>query len=397
MMHTCRSRDLASSLAVLLAAAGIGGAQEPPTADYYVYAAAESQDEVSLIRFGPGGAEIVKTIKVGLFPLETDGPHGLALAPDGSHWFVSIAHGRPFGQIHKYATGTDRKVGAVEVGLFPASMQLSAAGLLFVVNFNLHGDVVPSTISVVETDSMIELARITTCAMPHGSRLTADGARHYSVCTRDEQLVEVDARALKVRRRLYLTPGHERELEPDVTEAAKAQAEDSSARGPGRAGGGGDREAPAPRCGPTWVQPSPDGAFVYVACNKNKEVLEVDVAKWRIARRFATGPGPYNLDLTPDGRLLVVTYKGGQAVGVWDLAEGRELGAVPSSRRLPHGIAIAPDSRYAFVSVEGVGGEPGTVDIIDLETFRQVASVDMGKQAGGIVFWRLADSKERGE
>ena len=130
-----------------------------------------------------------------------------------------------------------------------------------------------------------------------------------------------------------------------------------------------------------------DGRFVYVACNRNSEVLEIDRESWSLKRRFATGAGPYNLDLTPDGRRLVVTYKGAQATGVIDLDSG-EVRSVANTRRLPHGVAISPDSRYAFISVEGIGGEPGTVDIVDLESVTLAATVDMGKQAGGIGFWK---------
>jgi DNA-binding beta-propeller fold protein YncE len=49
---------------------------------------------------------------------------------------------------------------------------------------------------------------------------------------------------------------------------------------------------------------------------------------------------------------------------------------------------ISPDSRYAFVTQEGVGAEPGAVDVIDLRTLARVASVDVGQQAGGIDFWK---------
>ena len=41
-------------------------------------------------------------------------------------------------------------------------------------------------------------------------------------------------------------------------------------------------------------------------------------------------------------------------------------------------------SRYAFVTIEGVGAEPGAVDVIDLASRTKVASVDVGQQAGGI-------------
>src|SRR5438477_11328840 len=94
--------------------------------------------------------------------------------------------------------------------MFPATIDLSPDGeFLYVVNFNLHGDMVPSSVSVVATDDMTEIARIPTCAMPHGSRLNAGGTRHYSVCMMDEQLIEIDAAALKVSRHFTLTRGRE--------------------------------------------------------------------------------------------------------------------------------------------------------------------------------------------
>jgi DNA-binding beta-propeller fold protein YncE len=55
---------------------------------------------------------------------------------------------------------------------------------------------------------------------------------------------------------------------------------------------------------------------------------------------------------------------------------------------LPSGLVISPDDRYAFVTLEGVGSEPGTVDVIDLRAMARVASVDVGQQAGGIDFWK---------
>ena len=288
--------------AVSAAMAGPSVAQEPPQADYYVYVAAESQDEVALVRFGPGGAEVSRTIEASLNPTDIDGPHGIAVSPDGSNWYVSIAHGLPFGQIQRFATGSDRKLGAAQVGLFPATMSVTPGGLLFAVNFNLHGDPVPSSVSVVETGSMTEIRKVTTCAMPHGSRLSPDARRHYSVCMMDDQLVEIDVPSLDVSRRLYLEPGAERDLPPGT-------AESSSVIG-NRPGSGGTA-----RCGPTWVQPSPDGGRAWIACNKNREVLEVDLDAWQVTRRFVTGAGPYNLDVTPDGTTLVVTYKSDHAVG----------------------------------------------------------------------------------
>jgi DNA-binding beta-propeller fold protein YncE len=69
---------------------------------------------------------------------------------------------------------------------------------------------------------------------------------------------------------------------------------------------------------------------------------------------------------------------------VFDLASGRLLGRVATSTTLAHGIAVTHDSRYAFVTVEGVGSEPGKVDVIDLRTLSRVADVRVGQQATGV-------------
>lgn len=375
-MHTPKFTTYRRAIAVWVSlfalAAPIAGASAQESGSggpsYYVYVAAESEDRVDLIRFDDTGASLVDSVFVGRFPTEIDGPHGLAVDPGGEHWYVSLAHGNPFGSVVAYSTATNRPAGSADLGLFPATMEVTPAGLLFAANFNLHGAHEQSSVSVVDVGSMIEVARIPTCVMPHGSRLTADGSRHYSVCMMDDLLVEVDAHRLEVARRFHLAPGAERPWSRDWLPSRPLRAE---------------------TCGPTWAHPSVDGSRVYVACNRNAQVLEIDAASWRVARRFDTGQGPYNLDVTPDGERLVVTYKGGQATGVWDLASGEEVARVPNTRTLPHGIAISPDSRYAFVSIEGVGGEPGTVDVIDLAAGVRAASVDVGKQAGGIAFWKV--------
>ena len=100
------------------------------------------------------------------------------------------------------------------------------------------------------------------------------------------------------------------------------------------------------------------------------------------------GMGPYNLEVTSDGRLLVATYKSGAHVGIWDLTMGEELARIKTTRTVPHGVAVSDDDRYAFVTLEGVGGEPGTVEVYDLEARERVAVADVGKQAGGIIFWK---------
>ena len=42
-----------------------------------------------------------RVVQVGTMPSDNDGPHNLAVAPDGKSYYVSIAHGTPFGSLWK--------------------------------------------------------------------------------------------------------------------------------------------------------------------------------------------------------------------------------------------------------------------------------------------------------
>ena len=90
------------------------------------------------------------------------------------------------------------------------------------------------------------------------------------------------------------------------------------------------------------------------------------------------------------GSKLVATLKGEQAVAVFDLEAGEEVGRISASQSVTHGVVTSPDGRYAFVSNEAVGSTLGTLDVIDLDTLELVASVELGHQSGGIDFWRMA-------
>ena len=127
---------------------------------------------------------------------------------------------------------------------------------------------------------------------------------------------------------------------------------------------------------------------MYVACNKSNEILEIDVDRWTLARRLPAADGVYNLAVTHDGQLLLATNKRAQSLSVFELATGKELARIPTKRRIVHGVVVSPDDRYAFVSVEGIGSQPGTVEVMDLRTRAAVAAADVGQMAGGIDFWK---------
>jgi len=404
----------AASAVVLLSASPLQARQEPspppaPTSDYWVYIGAESADVIHRVRFGPAGTVVEKSFAVGEYAAEIEGPHGLIISPDARYLYMTTGHGTPDGRLWKYELGPDTLVApGILLGMFPASLDVTPDGLYtFSSNFNLHGDMVPSSISVVYTPSMMEVDRIVTCTMPHGSRIDPSGSFHYSACMMDDQLVEIDTRTFRVSRRFSVAVGKEGPLPLDaglmaMDHGAHAHMDHSMPTAPpptpsgppmdpaeiGYAEGG--RHVMEPNsCSPTWAHPSPDGEKVYVACNKSDEILEVDREDWTVTRRYATGRGPYNVDVTQDGRLLVATLKQGGMFEVFDRASGESLGIFKNSTTVAHGIALSPDSRYAFVTSEGVGAEPGRVDVYDLTVLAHVGSAALAQQTGGIAFWKM--------
>lgn len=379
-----------------LPAGGQSNTPQKPIKTYWVYVGAESADLIHRLRFGPDGLVVERTTTIGELPNEMEGPHGLQTSPDGKYLYMTTGHGRPDGKLWKYELGekADTLVGeGLSLGFFPASLDLTPDGLYSLsVNFNLHGDMVPSTVSVVFTPNHTEVARIVTCTMPHGSRVDPGGTRQYSTCMMDDQLVEIDTRTFELSRRFSLAKGKEG---PVVDEhAGHAMPTPAGAPrpviDPAEVGYAGMKHDMAPAtCSPTWAQPSFDGKKIFVACNKADEILEVDRDSWSLTRRLPTGRGVYNLAVTADGKHLVATLKQGHMVEIFDLASGKSLARIKTSNNIAHGVTVSPDSRYAFVSSEGVGSAPGKVDVIDLQARAIAGTVNVGQQASGITFWKM--------
>jgi DNA-binding beta-propeller fold protein YncE len=353
-------------------AARKGEAAASAALDYLVYVVCEAADKIVLVRFGPAGGRIEHETHIGLMPTEINGPHGIVVSPDKKFIYVTVGHGRPDGSVWKLKAGTEEVVRYKSLGLFPATVDISSDGeFLYAANANFHGDMVPSSISVVATGEMIEMKRITTCTMPHGSRVNPQGTKQYSACMMDDMLAEIDTQTFEVSRHFLLSTGKEM----GMAGAPHAQMKMGELT-----------------CVPTWAQPSNDGSEIYVACNKSNEIVAVDFASWKVARRFAAGTGVYNFAMTKDGR-LVATNKRGQSVSVFDPKSGKELARIPTKRKVVHGAVVSPDNRFVFISVEGIGSDPGTLEAIDLESLKTVATVDLPPQAAGVDFWKTEPSK----
>ena len=338
---------------------------------YQVGVVSESGDRVTWLRFSEGTLSVLRVIPVGVMPTEIDGPHNLAVAPDQSAYYITIAHGTPFGSLWKFDAATDTVLGRAPLEMFPTTIGLTPGGeLALVANSDFHGDhprVNP--VSVIYTPTMTPVTDIPACDMPHGVKVNHAGTFAYVSCMHSDELLEVDLATLAVTRR------------------ASTGAASASMAGMGH----GDAPAaghPDDSCQPTFVSVSPDDRTLYAACNHSATLQAWDAATFTRTGQVAVGAGAYNVEPSPDGTLVIVTNKKAQSISLVDAATLAELARIPVTRKIVHGVAYAPDGRYAFISQESIGADSGAVDIIDLAARKDVGTITIPGQPTGIAILR---------
>ncbi|MGH7656626.1 MAG: YncE family protein, partial [Gemmatimonadales bacterium] len=282
--------------------------------------------------------------------------HNIAASADGRFYYISIAHGVPYGTLWKMAVDGDTLVGRAPLELFPTTVALTPDGeLAFVANSDFHGDHPRvNVVSVVHTPTMTTIANLPACDMPHGVKSNHAGTLVYVSCMHSDELLEIDVATLAIARRVPTGTGDPM---------------DHSADG---------------HCSPTYVSVSPDDRRIYLACNHGNTLQIRDAASLRLLSEVEVGPGAYNVGTSPDGRFVVVTNKKDQSVSIVDPHAGRELARVPVTKPVVHGVAFSPDGRFAYISAESVGADPGAVDMLDLTSRRIIATIPVPAQPTGI-------------
>lgn len=357
---------LISLLALLT---GIAVPPLPPHPHYRILVASESGDIVTELAWNGTALAVAEVIPVGLMPADIDGPHNVAVAPDGSAWYVTIAHGTPYGSLWKMAVGSDSLLGRAQVEMFPTTIALTPDGALaFVANSDFHGDHPRvNVVTVVQTATMTPITNLPACDMPHGVKVNHAGSVVYVSCMNSDEVLEIDRQSLRIRRR-------------HKTGEGMAHA----AAGPAGPPMHGTTATAAHDCSPTFVSVSPDDQRLYVACNHGNTLQVLDAASLELVKEIPVGTGAYNVEPSLDGRWVIVTNKKAQSVSVIDAQNLTEVARIPTSKPLPHGVAFAPDRRWAFISAESVGADPGAVDVIDLNSRQRVASIAVPRQPTGI-------------
>ncbi|MDF3052761.1 MAG: hypothetical protein K0S19_866, partial [Geminicoccaceae bacterium] len=313
----------------------IVGLLAPPAAaqsgepGYRVGVVSESGDVTTWLKPVGNGLAVDRVVPVGIMPTGIDGPHNITVSPDGRNYYVTVAHGTPYGSLWKMAVNGDSLVGRAQVELFPTTVSLTPDGqFAFVANSDFHGDHPRvNVVSVVHTPTMNKITDIPACDMPHGVKVNHAGTRIYVSCMHSDELLQLDVGTFRVSRRAKTGEGHS-----------------ASATGPAHHG------PPTPlvsgvakECSPTFVSVSRDDKRLYIACNYGNNLQVWDAAELRLVKEVPVGKGAYNVEPSPDGKVIVVTNKKDQSVSLIDGVKLTEIARIPTSKKVVHGVAFSPD------------------------------------------------------
>ena len=136
------------------------------------------------------------------------------------------------------------------------------------------------------------------------------------------------------------------------------------------------------------VMSIPGAAQTLVVGNKNADTagfVDLDSGEMRVER--ATGPGPHEVAVSPDGRIAAVVAYGsaeepGKTIGLFDVASATAIGMIDlGAHNRPHGIVWLPDSRHLAATVQG----SGHLLVVDSETREIVKAVATGAQGSHMV------------
>jgi YVTN family beta-propeller protein len=348
---------------------------------YRIGVVSESGDIATWLKPAGTGLSVDRVVPIGIMPTDIDGPHNITVSPDRKSYYITVAHGTPFGSLWKLDAPSDSLLGRAQVELFPTTITLTPDGqFAFVANSDFHGDHPRvNVVSVVHTPTMNKITDIPACDMPHGVKANHAGTRVYVSCMHSDEILQLDVATFRIARRARTGEGHPMAMTGPSNHGPAAPLVGGMAK----------------ECSPTFVSVSPDDKRLYVACNYGNTLQVWDAATLTQIKEIPVGKGAYNVEPSPDGKLVLVTNKKEQSVSLVDAVKLTEIARIPTSKKIVHGIAYSPDGRLAYVSSESIGADPGAVDVIDLSQQKLVASVSIPGQPTGITVLHMPSPTAR--
>jgi YVTN family beta-propeller protein len=202
-----------------------------------------------------------------------------------------------------------------------------------------------STVSVIDTATDRVVATIDVGANPHGLAVSGDGSRVLVSGWGSNRALVIDTVTDRV-----------------IGEVPVAQPHNGTLSRDGRTG---------------WVASQQQGA---------PALVRLDLTAWKEVARVPLDKTPRGLELSPDGRRVLFTLAGVNAIQVLDTATNRIATQIPVGAS-PHYAPFTPDGRSALAVVQG----PGELAILDTASNTVAGTVAVGKAP----HWSMSSSDGR--
>ena len=281
-------------------------------------------------------------------------PHHIAVAPDGSYWFVSL-----IGENTVLKFNRDNEVIGKASFEVPGMLALAPDEQTLFVGRSMSAVNPPQRIGVIEVDDM-ELEEVDVFfPRPHALDISEDGRHLYVASLGVNQMASIDTETLDIE--VSDIPGHHHHM-------------------------------------PMQFEVAPDGKIMIVGGEMSGELLFYDLGdpmQPSVVKTIELGGSPWNPTYTPDGKYAYVPLKRGDAVAVVDMST-REAVASVTGRGIsePDGSTVRPDGRYVYVTNSNLnggfkprydfGGAPvGTLVVIDTSTNEVVKVLEVESNPTG--------------
>jgi YVTN family beta-propeller protein len=356
-----------------------------------LYVTNNLDDTVSVFDVDAVGTDdfrVIATVPLGFIPVAREGPHHVAVHPDGDHYYVGISNfvpgsgsgphgihgnGTADGHAFKISVDTNLVVAEARVDPSPGDIRLTPDGRLLLMS---HFDLVKiidsvqqddptlavARLAVIDADTMERRAIVPLCPGAHGIAVSHDGTAAYVSCVSDELAVV------------------------DLTDPTFPVTRVPVIDAPGT--------AEAPVCYPYATAVSPDDKVVLVSCYQTGELRWYDVDAGVIdAARSPALPGLAVFgSFIDDGARFIATHQDTDGITVVSMAIGEIERVVITENQCvkPHFARPTEDGSLWLVVCEGDHSGPGAVAVIEPQSGEIVQSVPVGRFPDDLALFRRA-------
>jgi YVTN family beta-propeller protein len=228
-------------------------------------------------------------------------------------------------------------------------------------------------ISVIDTSKDEVIGTIPTGKAPHGLVASRDGQYVFAGIFGDNQILEINAKSLKIERTLDAPAPHNIAVSND-NKTLYAAAQQESQTGIAQidiASGKMVTLLPTDKV-PRSLNLSPDGSALTVTQFDHNDLQVYSTNPLKLLTKVDVGESPHHTIFTPNGKLVLVCNQVTDDVTLID-AKTWQVAAKIQVGRKPHWIAPSSDSEYAYVTDEA----SNQVSFLDLAEKKVEATISV--------------------